>query len=168
MNPEDLGKQHSWLKRKARRLMGSRLRGWVESGDLAQQAQQEAFRSLDGKSFANLAAFRGWLLKILRHIAIGESRRRGVDLIEEGWSRIPGEERTPSRVAAISDSGRFVRDRLRILPERERQVVLARVVDGERFAAIGERLGIAEGHARVIFHRSLEKLRTRDEFGESS
>lgn len=139
--------------------MGSRLRGWMESGDLAQETEREAWRSMNGKRFPNLAAFRGWLLKILRHRAANESRRRGLDLVEAPWSRLPGEEWTPSRLAAARDSGRWVRDRLQSLTQRERQVVLARVVDGESFRAIGERLAITEGNARVIFHRSLQRLR---------
>ena len=166
MDQDDLGRQHSWLRRRARCLMGTRLRGWMESADLAQQAQLEAGKSLDGKQFSNRAAFRGWLLKIMKHLAIRESRRRDVDLAEPAWSRVPGEGRTPSRHAALRDSGRWVRERLDRLTDRERQVVLTRVVDGESFARLADRLEISEGNARVIFHRSLQKLRERGEPGD--
>jgi len=146
--------------------MGTRLRGWMESADLAQQAQVEAGKSLDGKRFRNRAAFRGWLLKIMNHLAIRESKRRDVDLAEPPWSRVPGGERTPSRHAALHDSGRWVREQLDRLTDRERQVVLTRVVDGESFARLAERLSMTEGNARVVFHRSLEKLRRRGESGD--
>ena len=99
MDLEDLEKQHSWLKRRARRLMGSRLRAWMESGDLAQETEREALHTIDGKRFPNLAAFRGWLLKILCHHAANESRRRGLDLVDARWSRMSGNE--PSLPAAL-------------------------------------------------------------------
>lgn len=163
MEPDDLGKQHTWLKRRARPLMGSRLRAWMESGDLAQETQREAWRALAGKRFANHRAFRGWLLKIMSRLAAKEARRRGLGLVGEDLSCVPDGGRTPSRVAAVRDSGRWIRGRLQTLSERDRQVVLARIVDDESFAAIAERLGISEGNARVIFHRSLARLTALDE-----
>ncbi|MCB9916221.1 MAG: sigma-70 family RNA polymerase sigma factor [Planctomycetes bacterium] len=168
MEPEELAEQQSWLRRRARKLMGSRLRGWMESGDLAQAAQAEAWRTRGGKRFANRAAFRGWLGRILRSLAVNEARRRGLDAVPVGESGVVDGSRTPSRLAARRDSGRWVREQLRRLGERERAIVLARVVDGESFAGIAERFGCTEGNARVIFHRSLERLREHDEFGGSA
>lgn len=143
--------------------MGSRLCSWMESGDLAQETQREAWRSFEGKRFANHRAFRDWLLKIMSHLAAKEARRRGLGLVGEDPSCVPANGRTPSRVAASRDSGLWIRGPLETLSERDRQVVLARIVDGESFAAIAERLGISEGNARVIFHRSLETLSALDE-----
>jgi len=163
MEPEEIGRQHTWLKRRARRLMGSRLRSWMESGDLAQETEREAWRSFEGKRFANLRALRGWLLKIMGHLAAKEARRRGLGLVGEDLSTVADSGRTPSRVAAVRDSGRWIRGRLETLSERDRQVVLARIVDDEPFATIAERLGISEGNARVVFHRSLERLSALDE-----
>lgn len=160
MDSDDLREQNSWLRHRARRLMGSRLRGWTESGDLAQQVQVEALRTQDQKSFANLGAFRGWLLRILRNLAATESRRRGIEQVVGGGPEAPGAERTPSRIVESHDSGTWMRDRLGVLTDSERDVVLGRIVDGHSFRVIGEKLEIAEGNARTIFHRSMLKLRT--------
>lgn len=167
MKPEDIEEQQSWLRRKARRLMGSRLRGWMESGDLAQEAGYVAWRTREGKQFANLAAFRGWLSRILGNLAANEARRRGVDRLEMTESHMVGDSKTPSRLAALRDSGLYVRSRLDLLPGRERAVVLGRIVDDLSFAEIARRQDCSEGNARVIFHRSLQKLRRRDELGGS-
>lgn len=165
MGPNELGEQGSWLRRRARQLMGSRLRGWTESRDLAQQVQFEAWRTREGKSFANLGAFRGWLLRILRNLAAGESRRREIELVVGSGSHVADDTRCPSRIAQGQESATWVRERLASLTEREREVVLGRVVDGHVFASLAARLGISEGNARVIFHRSLEKLGRGDAVG---
>jgi len=143
--------------------MGSRLRGWVESGDLAQQVQYEALRTYERKTFPNLRAFRGWLLRILSNLAASESRRLGIEQEVGGAPDAPHNGRSPSRIVAARDSENWMRDRLGVLAERERLIVLSRVVDGQAFSVIGEQLDVSEGHARVIFHRSLEKLRGNSE-----
>jgi len=47
------------------------------------------------------------------------------------------------------------------LPERERRVILLRLVNDLPFAEIGAQLDITEAHARVLFNRNLADLRLR-------
>jgi RNA polymerase sigma-70 factor (ECF subfamily) len=157
---EELAGQHSWLRRQGHWLLGRRLRRFLDSTDLAQEVHLEAERKLRGKSFANGKAFRSWLLVILRHVITRAARdRRQTSLHPSAFSRLPSAEQTPSRQFRRRDAGRRLRKQISELPGRDREVVLMRVAQDEPFARIADRLGITEGHARVLFHRALEKLR---------
>ena len=47
------------------------------------------------------------------------------------------------------------------LPKRDQKVVTLRLVEGLSFNDVGMRLGMEEGHARVTFNRSLQKLKAQ-------
>ena len=160
MDPDHLGRERSWLRRQAHRLIGPKMRRWTDSEDLAHMAHVEAQRDLEGRSFANRRAFRGWLRVILGRLASREGRREGgIEVIAAGTSRLPGRGRSPSQGAALADSGRWLRERIEGLPPRDKRVVLMRVVEDQPFGTIAARLSISEGNARVIFHRALKRLR---------
>lgn len=156
----ELDKEQSWLRSQAHRLIGRRLRNVVDSQDLSQEAQLSALRDLNGRTFENRRAFRGWLRRILgnrvRDVARAE-RLEGES--DPSWSSIPGRERTPSSLLAGQPEHSDLEQRLRRLPERERVVLRLRIVEELGFADLGARLGISEVHARVIFHRGVKRLR---------
>ena len=45
------------------------------------------------------------------------------------------------------------------LPGRDQKVVTLRIVEGLSFREVGIRLEVSEAHARVIFSRSIARLR---------
>jgi len=154
--------ESSWIRRQARRLLTPSLRRGMDSTDLANSVLLKEKESREGgrTTFPNRTARRGWLATVLRNLVVSESRRRPAIQWEESFENTPGSEPSPSTGLREIESNRNARDMLRVLSERDRDVVELRVVEGESFARIGEQLGIAEGHARGIFHRSLKKLRT--------
>lgn len=155
-----LVQEQSWLRRRARGLLSPRLRRWMDSGDLAQEAWLLARRDMRGRRFSGESGFRSWLWAILRNLAAGKARRLPPDQAGEvSWSRLPGREPAPSSGLRALDQEREVARRLRILPEKERAVVTLRVVEELPFREISARLGLSEGAARVTFHRSIQKLR---------
>lgn len=159
MDPDDLSGESSWLRRQARRAIGSRLRRFVDSADLAQEAHLAAQRGMNGKSFPNRGAFRAWLLVILNRLAIHEARRdRGIEVLE-GGSQHSMRCETPSHGLAQHEASHRLRARIEGLPARERRVVLMRVVEDAPFARIAESLAISEGNARIVFHRAMKRLR---------
>lgn len=150
--------EKTWLHRQARRLLGSRLRRSVDSTDLVHETHLRVARG-PGRTFPNRAALRAWLLRILRNVVAGEGRRRRTVQWEESLGEPVARGTSPSGHAAISEEARNARALMRALPARERQVVSMRVLEDEPFAVIADRLGLTEGHARVIFHRSLQAMR---------
>ena len=156
--------ERTWLRRQARRMLGRNLRSVVDSQDLVQEVQVAALRAQAGKHFENERAFRSWLLVILRNLTAQLGRdwkRRRPSAEDVAWSRLPGTASTPASSLVRRDGDDGLRRRLAHLSERDRQVVLLRIVEDHSFAEIGRRLGIREANARVLFNRNLRRLRER-------
>ncbi len=144
----------TWLHGQAHRALGPKVRRWMDSVDLVHEVQLRAAQR--SGAFPNQRARRGWLRRVLVNLAASAGRRRAT----VQWTTPPqARGETPSRLAESTEEARTVRALVQALPARERRVVRMRVVEGQPFAVIAQRLGITEGHARVVFHRSLERMR---------
>ena len=64
------------------------------------------------------------------------------------WMRLTAEELRARVVDALAR-----------LPDRQREVVVLRIIDGERWGAIAETLDLSEGTAKTHLRRALERLR---------
>lgn len=133
--------------------------------DAARDVCQEAFVRLH----ARLDEVRGdpgpWLRAVTWRLAFDALRRRrreGAALGRRGAAPAPDD---PLAVDPDHDLAR-VRDALEALSPRQRDVVLLRVVEGERFPALARALGISEGAAKVHLRRALDRL--RDLLGRAS
>ena len=108
-------------------------------------------------NFENQGLRRAWLFRVLRNLVISESRRRKLVSFE---GELAGQGKSPSSLAEEAEGTRCARARLSVLPARDRNLVELRVLEGLPFSEIASRLGLnSEGHARVIFQRSLGQLR---------
>jgi RNA polymerase sigma-70 factor (ECF subfamily) len=162
-------------------------RGYVGSEASAQEAVQETWLAvlagLDG--FEGRSRLRTWVHGILANVA----RRRGVQdkrsvpvsaladgtdgpLVDPARFRGPGEEWAGSwRVEATPEpwgpEGQALAAELRAmllaalaaLPERQRQVVVLRDLEGLPTPEVAEVLGLSEGNVRVLLHRGRMRLR---------
>lgn len=151
--------EQSWLRRQARRLLGRPLRGVMDSQDLAQEAHLAAWKGLEGKSFANRSAFRGWLQRILGNRARDAARRAPPPAAAAPSTELPSRDPSPSQGMLHQPEHAAVWQQLRKFPERERTIVHLRLIEDRSFAEIAERLKISEGNARVVFHRAIGALR---------
>ena len=79
-----------------------------------------------------------------------------VDFPVENYE-IPAE--TPDEYITRLAEYEAVQVALRMIRERERYVLLARIIDGKEFGTIGKELGIGYKGAAAVFYRTLEKLR---------
>jgi RNA polymerase sigma-70 factor (ECF subfamily) len=152
-------------------------RSFVHSGAVAEEVVQDTWlgmmRGLDG--FAGRSTLRTWLLRILvnrarstgaregRSVAIGDAGP-AVDAsrfdasgawmapprhwVEESEERLLAEGVAEQLHAALAE-----------LPERQREVVMLRDVDGLTSAEVCEALGISEANQRVLLHRGRSRLR---------
>jgi RNA polymerase sigma-70 factor (ECF subfamily) len=162
-------------------------RGYVGSEASAQEAVQETWLAvlagLDG--FEGRSRLRTWVHGILANVA----RRRGVQdkrsvpvsaladgtdgpLVDPSRFRGPGEawaghwreEATPE---PLGPEGQALAAELRVmlltalaaLPERQRQVVVLRDLEGLSTPEVAEVLGLSEGNVRVLLHRGRMRLR---------
>jgi RNA polymerase sigma-70 factor (ECF subfamily) len=141
-----------------------KLRNALDASDLTQDTLLAAERGKDGKTFAGRGALRAWLRVILRNVAAQHARRRGFHVVPEALSSsLPGQLTSSGSDETARESQHRVQSMLQHLSERNRKIVLLRVAENLRFAEIGERLGMSETNARVVFNRAVRGLREREE-----
>jgi RNA polymerase sigma-70 factor (ECF subfamily) len=160
-------------------------RGYVGSDAAAQEAVQETWLAvvagLDG--FEGRSRLRTWVHGILANVA----RRRGVQdrrsvplsaLVEDGpvvdpgrfrgpgepWAGSWREEATPEPFgpearALAAELREMLLEALDLLPERQRQVVVLRDLEGLSATEVADVLGLSEGNVRVLLHRGRMRLR---------
>ena len=143
-------------------MLGPRVRSVMDSQDLAQEVQLTALKGAERREFADERSFRAWIGVVMRNIAAKAGRRKGLLGGErESLSRIPGTGSTPSMGMRREDDRSRWRQLATGLSKRDQKVVTLRLVEGLSFNDVGMRLGMEEGHARVTFNRSLQKLKAQ-------
>lgn len=137
-----------------------------DAEDVAQEAFLRAFRSLD--RLAQPVAFLGWLLKITRNLITDRIRSRrpsvSLDAIAERaglgtWD--PG-ERGPDVTERLETAEEVERvlEAVAALPEKYREAVALRYLQGLDGKTMAELLGEPEGTVRNRLFRALQKLRS--------
>ncbi len=139
--------------------------GWdrQEAEDVLQTAYERIF---DGTArFEGRSSLRTWLFGVIRRTAQG--RRRSRLLRAFGMSRwlesraAPTPPSTPETIAIRRDDAAAVRDALRTLPRRQREVVTLVFYHELRVDEAAEVLDIGVGSARQHYHRAKAALRER-------
>jgi RNA polymerase sigma-70 factor (ECF subfamily) len=152
-------------------------RSFVSSPAVAEEVVQDTWiavlRGIDG--FAGRSSFRTWLLRILvnrarstgvrehRTVAVGDAGPAvdGARFNAEGaWMSPPTHwiEDSDDRMLAEGLSEQ-IRNTLRELPPRQREVVMLRDVDGLTSREVCDVLEITDSNQRVLLHRGRSHLR---------
>jgi RNA polymerase sigma-70 factor, ECF subfamily len=150
---------------------------YVASAAVAEEVAQDTWlavlRGLEG--FSEQSTFRTWLLAILvnRARSTGVREHRSVAIADAGpavdasrfdasgaWMSPPQHwvEETDDRVSAARLAAP-IRAALEELPQRQREVVLLRDVEGLSGPEVCRVLEISEANQRVLLHRSRSRLR---------
>ena len=139
------------------------------SSDLVQSVCRELLERLEDRRFRyrGEAEFRKWLygaalMKISSRARFWRAAKR--DAAREGGSSISAHafeaQATPSRHFELSEELDRLRLALERLPERYREVIELAQVEGLTHEEIAGKLGITEGHSRVLLSRALARLST--------
>ncbi len=135
------------------------MRRSVDPEDLVQSTLREAWQRREKQTFTDERGLRAWLGVVLRHKAVGVSRRsREVEPTSDVLAAAASAESTPSSILSASERPAEMRARMRMLDQRSQSVLLLRFVDGLAFARIGAQLGISDQNARAIFSRAVREL----------
>jgi RNA polymerase sigma-70 factor, ECF subfamily len=155
------------------RLAGSFVSSTAVAEEVVQDTWVGVLRGIDG--FAERSSFRTWLLRILvnRARSTGVRERRSVAVGDAGpvvdasrfdasgaWMSPPQHwiEDSDDRMHAQALAG-HIKKTLGELPERQREVVVLRDVDGLSSDEVCQVLEISDANQRVLLHRGRSHLR---------
>lgn len=119
---------------------------------------------LDGRArFDGLSSFKTWLFSIIRRTAAERRRRRWIrSLAFDRWQSgraDPAPSPDPERLARSSEETRRLRESLRALPSRQREVLHLVFYQDFSVDEAARVVGISAGSARTHYHRAKARLR---------
>jgi RNA polymerase sigma-70 factor, ECF subfamily len=133
-----------------------------EAADVLQIAYVKV---LDGRArFDGSSAFKTWLFAVIRRTAA--ERRRGRWIRSLAFARwrtgrgAPQPSSDPEALAGSAEAARSLRDSLRALPARQRELLHLVFYEGLSLEEAAVVAGISLGTARTHYHRGKARLRT--------
>ena len=122
--------------------------------DLLQDAWVRAYEKRH--QYSGSGTLIGWLYAVTRSVCLADTRKHVAKVpLGEG---VPGNE-TADRDTEQRALRAALLDAVFALPEREREIVIARLIDGRSTRETAEALGCAEGTVKAGLHHALVKLR---------
>jgi RNA polymerase sigma factor (sigma-70 family) len=138
----------------------SLLRDAAAAEDVTAIAFERVYRSR-GRLDRRRGTPRAWLFAIARNAALDELRRRKRQPLDSGHAERADADADTASVEAIErvEHGAALRQALRALAPREREIVLLRFHGELTNSELARVLGISESNAGTRLHRALLKLR---------
>jgi len=132
-----------------------------EAEDLSQEIFLKVFKSLE--KFNRDADFSTWLSSVARNYCIDHyraSKREKEVLVEDlvAFDLAPASFGNPHRALEERDRRSFVRKGLEMLPEKLREAVILRDLQGLSYQEMAERLRLPEGTVKSRINRGREEL----------
>ena len=132
-----------------------------EAEDLSQEIFLKVFRSLD--KFNQDADFGTWLSSVARNYCIDHyraSKREKEVLVEDAlaYDLAPAPSGNPYRALEDQDRRSLVRKGLDLLPEKLREAVVLRDLQGLSYQEMADRLALPEGTVKSRINRGREEL----------
>jgi RNA polymerase sigma-70 factor (ECF subfamily) len=132
-----------------------------EAEDLTQEIFLKVFRSLE--KFNQDADFSTWLSSVARNYCIDHyraSKREREVLVEDlvAFDLAPASSGNPHRALEDRDRRSFLRKGLELLPDKLREAVVLRDLQGLSYQEMADRLGLPEGTVKSRINRGREEL----------
>ncbi len=162
MGGEDIGAFEAFIVDYQKRAfsIAYRILGNVDDAqDAVQEAFLRAFRSWKG--FRGDSAVTTWFHSVVVNTSIDVGRKR--KSVVRPYESVPDKPDTtirgPEKAAQGVEIRETVRDALKKLPERQRDVFFLRHFEGLDVKEIGKSLGLAEGTVKVHLSRAVHALK---------
>jgi len=134
--------------------------GFTGDGDLAGDVVQEVFLRLIAPSlrWRPRAAFRSWLYRVVLNVS-REQRRIGARELTGSGAALEGrsDELSAEEEQRLAELGRL----LGSLPDRQREVVVLRLIEGMTTRETADVMRCREGTVKAHLHRAIAALRKR-------
>jgi len=156
--------------------MPAALRPFLDPDDVAQEIWILVYRGLSGFEYRGDGSFHAWLGVVVRNCfstlltqaqALKRQPGEGRKLLREAQTtdappfllqQIAAEQTSPSSAAVRSESFQRLREAIRALPARERQVVSLRYLEERTVSATAAELGVSEAAVKMASLRGLRSL----------
>lgn len=155
-----LEKLRPFLKALIRSWLGADLSRQLFDSDVVQEVSLSIHRNFASFRGDGVPEFLGWVRTIAFNAVVDHKKRLARERAgHEGLQDVPGRELSPLQGLEQAEDAVRLAAALELLPERRREVVVARLLEGLPYAAISQRSGTSEGALRIQFKRGLEQLR---------
>ena len=125
--------------------------------DVVQETILHAYKSYP--SFRGDSSFLTWAYTILTRVAAAANRERA-RLVPEEYARSRAGELGPVDAAVmLAEEHRAVIDAVRTLPERQREIVTLRFIEGLSYGGIAETLGVTVGTVKAALFQARMSLK---------
>ena len=148
------------LKRFAQTHLPAHLRGTITADDLVQEVVLSGIRQLHRLEFRHERAFLSYLLTSIRHRIVDEirrTRRQPAVVLVDNWNVDPSVSPL-QRLITRENLGRYAKA-LACLADRDRQLIVLRLVRGLSCLDVADRLGMrSEAAVHMAVRRALQRL----------
>ncbi|MCZ6755196.1 MAG: RNA polymerase sigma factor [Gemmatimonadetes bacterium] len=134
--------------------------GEDDAEDLVQETWQLVYRKRE--TFRGTGTLLGWIYSIARNVCLGRRRRVAArSAVSPDPDLHMGEGAMPvERVVEAAEFRRDLNEAIMQLPDRERDVVILRLLEQRSTLETASALGCAEGTVKAALHHAVGKLRT--------
>jgi RNA polymerase sigma-70 factor, ECF subfamily len=148
------------LKRFAQTHLPAHLRGTITADDLVQEVVLSGIRQLHRLEFRHERAFLSYLLTSIRHRIVDEirrTRRQPARVLVGNWNVDPSV--SPLQQLITRENLRRYAKALACLADRDRQLIVLRLVRGLSCRDVADRLGMrSEAAVHMAVKRALQRL----------
>ena len=148
------------LKRFAQTHLPAHLRGTITADDLVQEVVLSGIRQLHRLEFRHEHAFLSYLLTSIRHRIVDEirrTRRQPALVLVDNWNVDPSV--SPLQRLITRENLRRYAKALACLADRDRQLIVLRLVRGLSCLDVADRLGMrSEAAVHMAVKRALQRL----------
>ncbi|UII24423.1 sigma-70 family RNA polymerase sigma factor [Fulvivirga maritima] len=138
--------------------------GFIKNEDEAKDVVQEVFIKIwdkkeDLEVIENIEA---WCMRVTRNLALDKLKskhKKYTDPLNDGFEKSDDNNQTPYRTTEISDTMSRVNLFIESLPDKQRQIIKLRDIEGYSYKEISEMVGVDMNQVKVNLFRSRKAIK---------
>ena len=135
----------------------------LESGPDAEDAVQELYLKLwkARGSLGNVGNPAAYGISVLKNICIDRIRKRTIRHADPLEKAPPLQDAPPETRSELKDTLRYLMNEMEKLPQKQRDVLRMRTIEGMEYKEIAQRTGLSQVHIRVLIAQARKTLKSR-------
>ena len=135
----------------------------LESEPDAEDAVQELYLKLwkARGSLGNVGNPAAYGISVLKNICIDRIRKRTIRQAEPLEKAPPLQDAPPETRSELKDTLRYLMNEMEKLPQKQRDVLRMRTIEGLEYKEIAQRTGLSQVHIRVLIAQARKTLKSR-------